>query len=760
LALEIYLHKCYLELVETFPAKMHLFPNKLAPLSVFSYTLFFYLVWTQLPRQGTSWERLITISEHIQHGLAADSLGKGEFVQMCRLNCLVASVISAYALKRPDLALTYVHSLEQELSKLDVSKSRENPQDLIEELQGHLNLEKEGKSLNHLEIFTSPTWMQQQLENLLDSMIPFPPGADSPEGVKEFVLDDHFDVSTCYSSKPATEVLDALQEAYDDEGWFRQGYIHYCMALKALLKDQFNEADSHLLSLYNLAEFGSAPPAFLKALCGCRSRVWMTHLAYMCRLTILPTKYFDRGIPMGFARKLDYTLHTSSIDEGFWGSQALIWPSKPIANIKISKWWQWWEWFLEDQGQDKSLVIHLRANPGRYGTEARLMEETFIYTGHNQFGDALKTLDQLELACNNGLFIQYPVRSSPLQHTRCCFELAFEQIKLQKQLTECRFESFSVNGYRDLATQMEDLMPKCCNWMTPTMVEGYWYAAERLDLFRYQIRMRDEAKFWDENVLKNTYHEFLSLIENGYFARLNLVDIHTVRIRTLKLMLDRAQAAAQWKQAISLCDEYLALTGDTVEDLPRVLDDCVATKHACEWQLVNEDLRKAEDDLDFDKCTTLLERKWYIAERQKQTRGTVFFLFGSQLYKFQQEVYRDQCVGCVRWIRQKESPGENQEKVPAGAWCRILHKAFRFIIFQNKIRPRKIGKNRQKVVGVGNIQRRQRDCSSVSQRSRRRVFKLPMPLDDACEDGHDRLQFERPFGCHCHGNSGYCFTDR
>lgn len=238
--------------------------------------------------------------------------------------------------------------------------------------------------------------------------------------------------------------------------------------------------------------------------------------------------------------------------------------------------------------------------------EARLMDNIFIASGQNGFDKALKLLDELDLACNNSVFSHFSIQSSPLRCVRACFKLALEQYSIYRTLSLWQSESQGLDGYRSLISKMADITPKSCTWLPRRMIEGFWYAADRLELLSYQIKMREQGRSTDLTRFKRTYQELLSLVEKGSFSRLNPDDVLAVRAKGIRLMLDQARDAKQWQEGILLCDEYLAMAQNSAKGLPRALGSWIRAKDEYKRRLNSEALEEAKDNSDFDKCLKLL----------------------------------------------------------------------------------------------------------------------------------------------------------
>ncbi|EXL90820.1 hypothetical protein NOF04DRAFT_19373 [Fusarium oxysporum II5] len=297
------------------------------------------------------------------------------------------------------------------------------------------------------------------------------------------------------------------------------------------------------------------------------------------------------------------------------------------------------------------------------------------------------------------------------------------------------------------------------------MAQGFQYAAERFKLYSYQMAMREAAQSHDPTDLKATYRQLVSLIDGGCFSLLNEGDLLTVRTLGLRYNLDRARDSRLWQEAISLCDEYLAISQAAARDLPRAQDSWVMAKHECEWHVISDAMEEAEANLDFEKCIQLLRKKYGMAWRQDQTPGiskTVLFLVGPRLYSFQMQLYQDQCVECLTWLRNaQQSSQQNTDVLLKKALWVFRHKYMKSLVLGKrwKTLARKVRKGHRKVFGVGQIRQKLPYLRNPFQRHRTWKSRFQGHLTDECQYGHDREQFQKPFGCQCHCPGGYCFAD-
>ncbi|CVL11809.1 hypothetical protein FPRO06_13104 [Fusarium proliferatum] len=611
------------------------------------------------------------------------------------------------------------------------------------------------------------TLVQESLQIFLDTEPRFPPAINSRDDVVHFILSGPSSVPREPSSEPSPHKLSDLDSSYDAGDWLDTCERHISMAVESLSKDQFEEVGSHLGCVFTLAKLNSASEAFITDVQACQNRIFMTHLAYLCHLTLFPARYVHRGIEYGFARRMNHTLHKRFAKESIWGSQALLWPSKSERSslFQECKWWQWWQWFLESQGQDKTWVTHVRANLGLYLNEAEFMHLIFSLVCYNRFDSALILLDELELLCNNSVFVHFPIQLSPLQCMRSCFELAFEHSSIGEKLDTWQFDSTGAQSYQDLVTQLLELRPSFCTWFPDKLAQGWQYAAERMKLYSYQVSMREATQSHNSTDLKFIYQRLVSLIDGGCFSLLNESDLLTVRALGLRYNLDRARDSRQWQEAISLCDEYLAISQTAARDLPRARDSWVMAKQECEWHLISDAMEEAEENLDFEQCIQLLRKKSDMAWRQDQTPGiskAVFFLVGPRLYSFQMQLYQDQCLDCLNWLRnaQKSSQQNQYELMKKALWV-IRHKHMKSLVLAKRLKtlPRKVRKSHRKVFGVGRIRQNLPYLRNPFQRHRKWKSRFQGRLMDKCQYSHDRDQFRRPFGCRCHCRGGYCFAD-
>lgn len=794
-----YLEESFFRLLKEIPYKMPLLEHKIGHLALYAFSLTSFCLNQESHRTSTIWKGVLEFSTK-GHGLTLSlpPTDNTEAVSVCRGLLLTTTIFSAHQLGEFDRVQESAKDLLMLGEELHLpSLSSFKPADMnhalhavgdsalvLNQKTGSTISSKNSKFLLMLVISTlqndselsrpevSPAFdtrdreavLQHQLDNLLKD-VDLTPLVSCREDALELALSKPSDVPIAPSSETATENLNELERAYDTGEWLETCEGHLSLAKEALLKDHFKEAASHLVSMYTLANLNSASPPFLTTLQACQTRVFMTHLSYLFQVSIFPSKYFDRGTGYGygFARKQDDFLHTTSIDEGFWGTQAFIWPSDGCPNQRttISKWWEWWQWLLDAQGQNKSWVTHIRANLRLYFTQARLMEVIFICSGHNDFGGALRLLKELELACENSVFLHFSIQSSPLQSIRACFKLALEQYSIHCKLSTWKSVAQGLDDCRNLIFQMADLTTKPCAWFPQRAIEGFRYAADRRELLGYQISMREEARSTDLTSLKGTYQKLMSLIKGGSFSRLDSDDVLTVRVKGIELMLDLARNAQRWQEAISLCNEYLAIVQDTTEGSPRALNSWVMIKHECEWRIECETQEEAEDVSDFDKCLELLQQQEdglaQIRENCQGNSQNLLVLPGSRLRSFQRQVYQDQCVECVDWLRQFRRSRQVVDFLSLKQIFRIrLLVARRLVMGKGwRTQPRKFSRSRMRVTGVGRIKRSLPRRLSSSARIRLTKQSLPHNI---CQYGHDRGQFGRPFGCTCRCSGGYCFN--
>lgn len=814
-----YLEESFYRLLKEIPYKMPLLEHKIGHLALYAFSLASFCLNQEPYRTSTIWKAVLEFSTK-GHGLALSlpPTDNTETVSVCRGLLLMTTIFSAHHLGEFDRVQESTKDLlmlgeELHLPSLSSFKpadlnhalhavgdsalvlnqktgstiSSKNPKLLLmlvisalQKTESKIS-SKNPKLLLTLDISALPNdsessrpevspasdardreaLLRHQLDNLLKGAV-----VTCRVEALELALSKPSDVPIAPSSETATESLNELERAYDTGEWLETCEGHLSLAKEALLKDHFKEAASHLVSMYTLANLNSASPPFLTTLQACQTRVFMTHLSYLVQVSIFPLKYFGRGTGYGcgFARKQDNFLHVTSIDEGFWGAHAFIWPYDgcPRQRTTISEWWEWWQWLLDTQGQDKSWVTYIRRNLGLYSTQARLMVAIFICSSHNDFKAALRLLKKLELACENSDFLHFSIQSSPLQCIRACFKLAIEQYPIHCKLSTWNSVTQRPDDYRNLIFQMADLTTKPCAWFPPRVIEGFRYAADRCELLGYQISMREEAQSPDLTSLKRTYQKLMSLIKGGSFSRLDSDDVLAVRVRGIELMLDLARTAQRWQEAISLCNEYLSMVQDTLGGSSRALSSWVMIKHECETRIECEIQEEAEDVSDFDKCLELLQQQ---EDGLAQIRGNWqgdsqnTLVLSGRLRSFQRQVYQDQCVECVDWLRQFRQSDSRQavDFLSLKQIFRIrLLIARRLVLGKGwRTQPRKF-RSRMRVTGVGRITRSPpRRLSSLG---RIRLTKQGLP-PNICQYGHDREQFGRPFGCRCGCSGGYCFND-
>ncbi|KAL2674229.1 hypothetical protein Neosp_012680 [[Neocosmospora] mangrovei] len=651
LALRAHLQENQFTLLKEMSFKFPLIEDKVGHASLYALTLLSFC-FGERDLDRATWKRVLETSAK-GHPLVA-SLSPdddAEAVKLCRGCLLAASIVSAHRLREFDQAHTSWKSLQllqDELglptlpplsahtTMLDLEAIQKayldetGPTDkkpgfgdpslykfllasILSGVESDMKKWEQGESP-----ITESLDKESDLEKRLASLLSieainsaFPPGIDCPAHVLELILFNRVDRPLPPVEPNARRKLADLEEAYDAGEWIDTCERHLALALNALMGDQFEEATSHLESIFAVAEMAPASPSLLLTLHGCQKRMIKATWAYLCHTSIFLPKFFDRGSGYGFARQLDKELHLSSIDERFWATQALIWPSRECLSDKRppSKWWQWWEWLLESQGQGKTWVTYMRANLGLYLEQARLMDHIFIFSGHNNFEKALSLLSELELACNDTVFTHFATHMSPLQSIRDCLELALEQSLIGQKLAAWNHSCQLLNDYRALIDDLACLGPTFCSWLPNKSIEGFRFAAERFDLLRYQVEMRDKSLSVDPAELREVHQDFVLAIEQGRFARLDVNDVLAVRCKSLELMLDKATKDRRWKDGIKYCDEHLMLTQSSEDEYLGLRNRVIGVKEECHWHLVREDLEEAENDLDFNKCVQLLDQQ-------------------------------------------------------------------------------------------------------------------------------------------------------
>ncbi|KAM6510496.1 hypothetical protein FSOLCH5_010936 [Fusarium solani] len=805
-ALRAHLQEKQFTLLKDIPFKFPLIENKVGHASLYALTLLSFS-FGERDLDRATWKRVLEVSAK-GHPLVA-SLSPdddAEAVNLCRGCLLAVSIVSAHRLRefdqahaswkslqllKDELGLPILPPLSAHTTMLDLEAIQKAYLDqngpprnkpgfgdpslykfllasILSGVESDMKKWEQGES-PLTESLDKESDLEKKLANLLSVEAinsAFPPGIDCPAHVSELILFNRVDRPPPPVEPNARRKLADLEEAYDAGEWIDTCERHFAMALDALMGDQFEEATSHLESIYAVAEMAPASSSLLLTLEGCLARMIKATWAYLCHTSIFLPRFFDRGSGYGFARQLDKALHLSSIDERFWATQALIWPSQEYLSDRNppSKWWQWWEWLLESQGQDKTWVTHVRANLGLYLEQARLMDQIFIFSGHNNFEKALSLLGELELACNDTVFAHFATPMSPLQSIRDCLELALEQSLIGQKLAAWNHSTQVLDDYLALIDDLAYLRPQFCSWLPSKSIEGFRFAAERFDLLRYQVEMRDKSLSVDPAELKELHQDFVLAIEEGRFARLDVDDVLAVRSKSLELMLDKATKDRRWKDGIDYCDEYLVVTQSSEDEYLRLRDRLISVKEECQWHIVRDDLEEAENNLNFDKCVQLLDQQVSMANRQIQTPGlprSTFFLPGSRLLEFRRQVYLDSCFPCVDWLNRMRQQPDTGRSLSNANKLRSRHRLVMCLVWGNRwrTRRRRVMKIKRRVAGVGRIRRSRLYPVDSHSRDRLRRSRLPTPDKIPCEDGHDREQFRRPFGCACHCTGGYCFME-
>jgi hypothetical protein len=268
---------------------------------------------------------------------------------------------------------------------------------------------------------------------------------------------------------------------------------------------------------------------------------------------------------------------------------------------------------------------------------------------------ALSLIYRLEGLCRDGIFAEHDLRPSPLQQVRNYFELALYQFQILHDW-RAALASDDLKTAKALLDSVSASVRSNGACVTPSDIEALYMVTDREILLDFTRQFHAAAKAGQLNSCQKLYCGFLELVDKGELSRIKPDEIMFLKSEALGILMQQTVENKKWKDGISYCDEFLALCNGLSKCDLEARDSCVQVKASCEWGLAQEDLTAAETNLDFDKCVELVDTMERLHEAQEATPGRMrssFVFLGPKHVEFLKGSYRDRCLCCARWSRQR-----------------------------------------------------------------------------------------------------------
>lgn len=454
-----------------------------------------------------------------------------------------------------------------------------------------------------------------------------------------------------------------LESSYETGDWVQSLEHHEKMAIEASNGYRFEEAEQHIVSMRAILTKVSAPRKLFDALDNTKRAIQAEYKSYLIFCTLYQPTSEDGG-------------HTA---EAPWPEEALgepestrksqmPRPTRPdIRSVAIAmkeckenprKWWEWWE---IGSGQYSGWIAQVYDNSIRYREEARLMNEVHGACMAKDINAALSLIHRLDAICKDGIFADYELRPSPLQRVINYFKTAPCQSKILHNW-QAALASDDFKTAKALLDNLSASVRLNGSPLTPSNVEALYVLTDRERLLNFTLQFHAAAKGRQLSSCQKLYYGFLQLVETGELSRIRPEEIMLLKSEALWKLIQQAAEDKQWNDGISYCDEFLVLCNGLRKCDLQARDACVQVKFSCEWGLAQEDLTAAETNLDFDKCLELVDTMERLCETQKATPGRArsqFVFLGPKHVAFLKGSYRDRCLFCARWSRQR-LPGDCQ----------------------------------------------------------------------------------------------------
>ena len=453
----------------------------------------------------------------------------------------------------------------------------------------------------------------------------------------------------------------ALENSYETGDWMQSLEHHQRMVIEASNGYRFKEAEQHIESMRAILTKVSAPHKLFDALDDTKRVLQAKFRRYLVLCTLYQSASEDGGHTAEDPRPENALGEPESTHE----SQMPRPTRQAVQDMAVAikeceenprKWWEWWE---RGSSQGSGWIAQVYDNSVRYKEEARLMNEVHGACMAKDMNAALSLIRRLDALCRDGIFADYDLRPSPLRRVRNYLETAL----CQSQILHDWQAALASDDFKTAKALLENLSASVrlnCTFIIPSDIEALYVVTDRELLLDFTRQFHAAAKAGQLRSCQKLYCGFLELVDKGELSRIKPEEIMVLKSEALGMLIQQTAEDKQWNDGISYCDEFLVLCNGLRKCDLEARDSCVQVKFRCEWGLAQEDLTAAETSLDFDRCLELVDAMERLYETQKATPGRArshIVSLGPKHVAFLKGSYRDRCLCCARWSRQRV-PGD------------------------------------------------------------------------------------------------------
>jgi hypothetical protein len=458
------------------------------------------------------------------------------------------------------------------------------------------------------------------------------------------------------NTKADTNRNKALENSYQAGDWRKSLEHHERMVIEAWNGFRCQEAEQHIESIRAILTKVSAPRELFDALDNIKRVMQAKYQDYLLFCTLYQSTSEDGGHTAEDASGESESTHKSQMPHPTRQDMQDMAVAMKECNENPRTWWEWWE---RESSQGSTWIAQVYDNSARYSEEARLMNEVHGACMAKDTNAALSLIQRLDGLCRDGIFADYDLRPSPLRRIRDHFETAL----CHSQILHDWQAALANNDFKTAKALLDNLSASVrlnSNYLTPGEVEALYVATDRELLLNFTLQFHAAAKAEQLSSCQKLYTGFLELVDKAELSRIRPEEIMLIKSQALGILMQQTVKDKQWNDGISYCDEFLALCNGSRKCDLEARDSCVQVKFTCEWGLAQEELTAAEANLDFDRCIELVDALEKLYETQQATPGRArsqFVFLGPKHVAFVKGSYRDRCLRCARWSRQRV-PGD------------------------------------------------------------------------------------------------------
>jgi hypothetical protein len=445
-----------------------------------------------------------------------------------------------------------------------------------------------------------------------------------------------------------------LENFYNTGDWMQSLEHHERMVIEASKGYRFNEAEQHVESMRTILTKVSAPRKLFDALENTERAIQAEHKLFLVSCTLNQPTSEDGGQAAEDTLKESESTHKSRIPRPTRSAiqDMAVYMKEFKDNPR-----KWWEWLEMDSGQGFGWIAQVYDNSITYREEGRLMNEVHGAYMAKDINATLSLMHKLDAICKDGIFADYGLRPSPLRRVINYFKTAPHQSEiLHNWQTALASDDFKTA--KALLGNLSDSVRLNGSPITHSNIEALYVATDREILLNFTLQFNAAAKDKQLSSCQKLYYGFIQLVDKAELSRIKPEVIMVIKSQALGMLMQQADENKQWNDGISYCNEFLMLYNGLQKSDLEARDACIQVKFSCEWGLVQEDLTEAETNLNFDKCLELVDAMVRLYETQEATPGRArsqFVLIGPKHVEFLKGSYRDRCLSCARWSRQRVS---------------------------------------------------------------------------------------------------------